>query len=93
MALDYANTYVNPFQELQKLKHHPSIEPLLRNGKRIGYGARALNEGGVQVIFHFHNNSLLMLICCRYCVQCVVGMLSLNQCFFYLFFFSGLEPV
>lgn len=50
VALDYANTYISPFRELQKLKHHPSIEPLLRNGKRIGYGARALNEGGVQCL-------------------------------------------
>jgi len=49
VALDYTNTYVSPFLEFQKFKHHPSVEPLLRGGKRIGYGARALNEGGVQV--------------------------------------------
>jgi len=50
VALDYANTYISPFREFQKFKHHPSIEPLLQSGKRIGYGARALNEGGIQVL-------------------------------------------
>ena len=34
---------------LQRWKHHPSIKPLFEGGKRIGYGARALNEGGIQV--------------------------------------------
>ena len=33
----------------QRWKHHPSIRPLFEGGKRIAYGARALNEGGVQV--------------------------------------------
>lgn len=33
----------------QRWKHHPSIRPLFEGGKRIGYGARALNEGGIQV--------------------------------------------
>lgn len=49
VGLDYKNTYLSPFREFQRFKHHPSIEPLFRTGKRIGYGARALNEGGVQV--------------------------------------------
>lgn len=49
VGLDYKNPYMSPFREFQRFKHHPSIEPLFRTGKRIGYGARALNEGGVQV--------------------------------------------
>lgn len=49
IGLDYKNPYLNPFKEFQRFKHHPSIEPVLRGGKRIGYGARALNEGGLQV--------------------------------------------
>ena len=49
VGLDYQNPYISPFRELQRYKHHPSIEPTLRGGKRIGYGARALNEGGFQV--------------------------------------------
>lgn len=43
---------MSPFREFQRFKHHPSIEPLFRTGKRIGYGARALNEGGVQVMYY-----------------------------------------
>ncbi|XP_062616270.1 electron transfer flavoprotein-ubiquinone oxidoreductase, mitochondrial-like, partial [Saccostrea cucullata] len=50
VGLDYRNPYLSPFREFQRFKHHPSIEPLFRSGKRIGYGARALNEGGVQSI-------------------------------------------
>ncbi|XP_036355070.1 LOW QUALITY PROTEIN: electron transfer flavoprotein-ubiquinone oxidoreductase, mitochondrial-like [Octopus sinensis] len=49
VALDYANTYLSPFNELQKLKLHPYFSTLLEGGKRISYGARALNEGGLQV--------------------------------------------
>ena len=48
IGLDYRNPYLNPFQELQRFKLHPKIAPLLKNGTRISYGARALNEGGVQ---------------------------------------------
>ncbi|KAK7069482.1 hypothetical protein SK128_004410 [Halocaridina rubra] len=50
VALDYSNPYLSPFREFQKFKHHPSIEPILRGGTRISYGARALNEGGIQCI-------------------------------------------
>ncbi|KAL5460446.1 hypothetical protein EMCRGX_G033896 [Ephydatia muelleri] len=48
VGLDYKNPYLNPFKEFQRWKHHPSIKHLFESGKRIGYGARALNEGGVQ---------------------------------------------
>ncbi|KFD59586.1 hypothetical protein M514_06951 [Trichuris suis] len=53
VALDYKNTYINPFQELQRYKLHPSIRKFLEGGKRISYGARALNEGGFQAIPKF----------------------------------------
>jgi flavin-dependent dehydrogenase len=49
IGLDYQNPYMSPFREFQRWKHHPSVEPILRGGQRLGYGARALNEGGVQV--------------------------------------------
>lgn len=49
VGLDYQNPYLNPFKEFQRWKHHPSVEPTLEGGKRIAYGARALNEGGFQV--------------------------------------------
>lgn len=51
VGLDYQNPYLNPFREFQRWKHHPSVQPTLEGGTRIAYGARALNEGGIQVIF------------------------------------------
>ena len=50
VGLDYSNPYLNPFKEFQRYKHHPTVAPTLKGGKRIGYGARALNSGGVQTI-------------------------------------------
>jgi electron-transferring-flavoprotein dehydrogenase len=50
VGLDYKNPYLNPYEEFQRLKTHSSIAPLLRDSKRIGYGARTLNEGGYQSI-------------------------------------------
>lgn len=48
IGLDYKNTYLNPFKEMQRFKTHPAIRPFLEGGRRIGYGARALAEGGLQ---------------------------------------------
>ncbi len=39
--LSYANPYLSPFDEFQRLKHHPVISQYLEGGKRISYGARA----------------------------------------------------
>lgn len=50
VGLDYENPYLDPYETLQTFKTHPAIAPLLRGGKRIAYGARALNEGGWQSI-------------------------------------------
>lgn len=50
VGLDYANTYLSPFGEFQKWKTHPSIRPIFEGGERLSYGARALNEGGLQSI-------------------------------------------
>ena len=50
VALDYQNPYLDPYMEFQRFKMHPQIRPLLEGGKRIAYGARALNEGGWQSI-------------------------------------------
>lgn len=49
-ALDYENPYVSPFQEFQRWKHHPAIREYLEGGKRVAYGARAINEGGWQSV-------------------------------------------
>jgi len=48
VGLDYENPYLSPFEEFQRFKQHPSVRPLLKGGKRVSYGARALNEGGLQ---------------------------------------------
>ncbi len=47
-GLDYKNPYLSPYQEFQNFKSHPKISKYLKNGNRIAYGARALNEGGFQ---------------------------------------------
>ena len=47
-ALDYENPYLSPYEEFQRFKLHPSIRPMLENGRRINYGARVLSEGGLQ---------------------------------------------
>ncbi len=49
-GLDYKNPYMDPYMEFQRFKHHPKIKHLFCNGRRISYGARALNEGGYQSI-------------------------------------------
>ncbi len=48
--LNYANPYVRPYQEFQRWKHHPEIAAILEGGKRVAYGARAINDGGWQSI-------------------------------------------
>ena len=48
VGLDYKNPYLSPYMEFQRFKHHPEIKKILEGGRRINYGARALNEGGIQ---------------------------------------------
>jgi electron-transferring-flavoprotein dehydrogenase len=48
--LNYSNPYLNPFQEFQRFKLHPLIKSCLQGGKRVAYGARAINKGGFQAI-------------------------------------------
>ena len=50
IGLDYKNPFLNPFEEFQRFKTHPAIRPFFESGRRIAYGARALNEGGFQSI-------------------------------------------
>ncbi|MDI9313915.1 MAG: electron transfer flavoprotein-ubiquinone oxidoreductase [Hydrotalea sp.] len=50
VGLDYPNPYLSPYMEFQRFKHHPFIKNILQGGKRISYGARAINEGGFQSI-------------------------------------------
>jgi electron-transferring-flavoprotein dehydrogenase len=46
--LNYKNPYVFPYMEFQRFKHHPMVADLLKGGKRVAYGARAISEGGFQ---------------------------------------------
>ncbi|MBX9959714.1 MAG: electron transfer flavoprotein-ubiquinone oxidoreductase [Burkholderiaceae bacterium] len=46
-GLDYQNTYLSPFEEMQRWKTHPAIRKHIEGGKRIGYGARAITAGGL----------------------------------------------
>jgi electron-transferring-flavoprotein dehydrogenase len=48
IGLDYRNTWLSPFDEMQRLKTHPAVRPHFEGGRRISYGARALSEGGFQ---------------------------------------------
>jgi len=48
IGLDYTNPYLSPFEEFQRFKTHPRIRAVFEGGRRIAYGARALNEGGLQ---------------------------------------------
>jgi len=50
VGLDYENPYLSPFEEFQRFKTHPAIRPTFEGGRRIAYGARAINEGGFQSI-------------------------------------------
>jgi len=46
--LDYANPHLSPYDEFQRFKTHPKMQALLKGGKRLSYGARAISEGGLQ---------------------------------------------
>lgn len=48
--LNYKNPYLYPYMEFQRFKHHPVVAELLKGGKRVAYGARAISEGGFQSI-------------------------------------------
>jgi len=48
--LNYKNPWLDPFGEFQRAKTHPAIASVLKGAKRIGYGARAITEGGYQSV-------------------------------------------
>ena len=50
IGLDYRNPWLSPFDEMQRFKTHPEVRKHFEGGRRISYGARALNEGGLQSI-------------------------------------------
>ena len=72
IGLNYENPYLSPFEEFQQFKTHPDIAKYLEGGERISYGARALNEGGLQSLpkLHFPGGVL---------VGCEAGFLNLPK--------------
>ena len=48
--LNYKNPHLFPYMEFQRFKHHPKVAELLKGGKRVAYGARAVTKGGFQSI-------------------------------------------
>jgi electron-transferring-flavoprotein dehydrogenase len=50
VGLGYRNPYLSPFEEFQRWKQHPAIRAVLEGGRRVSYGARAINEGGWQSV-------------------------------------------
>ncbi|HYE29151.1 MAG TPA: electron transfer flavoprotein-ubiquinone oxidoreductase [Allosphingosinicella sp.] len=50
VALNYRNPHLSPFEEFQRWKQHPAIREVLEGGRRVSYGARAINEGGWQSV-------------------------------------------
>jgi electron-transferring-flavoprotein dehydrogenase len=50
VGLDYSNPHLSPFEEFQRFKNHPAVRDTFVGGRRVSYGARALNEGGFQSV-------------------------------------------
>jgi electron-transferring-flavoprotein dehydrogenase len=61
--LSYDNPYLSPFDEFQRLKHHPVFKKYLEGGKRISYGARAITKGGIQALPRMHFPGGLLIGC------------------------------
>jgi len=70
--LNYANPHMFPYMEFQRYKHHPMVAELLKGGKRVAYGARAMTEGGYQSMpkMTFPGGALL---------GCSVGMINVPR--------------
>ena len=50
VGLDYKNPYLSPYEEFQRWKHHPHVSKHLSNAQPAAYGARCINEGGLQSV-------------------------------------------
>ncbi len=61
--LNYSNPWLNPYEEFQRLKHHPVLAKHLKGGKRIAYGARAITKGGFNSLPKMHFPGGLLIGC------------------------------
>ncbi|RVU84267.1 electron transfer flavoprotein-ubiquinone oxidoreductase [Leucothrix sargassi] len=48
--LNYSNPHLSPYDEFQRMKHHPEFAKVLEGGRRISYGARAIAKGGLNAL-------------------------------------------
>ncbi len=46
VGLEYENPHLDPHTELQRFKTHPEVRRLLKGGKMLFYGAKAIPSGG-----------------------------------------------
>ncbi|WP_294619625.1 electron transfer flavoprotein-ubiquinone oxidoreductase [uncultured Roseovarius sp.] len=70
--LNYRNPHLYPYMEFQRFKHHPMVAELLKGGKRVAYGARAISEGGYQSMPKMVAPGVAML-------GCSVGMVNVPR--------------
>ncbi len=61
--LNYSNPWVSPFDEFQRLKHHPKLAQYLEGGKRVSYGARAIAKGGFNCLPEMSFDGGLLIGC------------------------------
>ncbi|WP_159235591.1 electron transfer flavoprotein-ubiquinone oxidoreductase [Raoultella terrigena] len=61
--LNYRNPYLSPFDEFQRMKHHPAFSETLSGGKRLCYGARAITKGGINTLPKMHFPGGLLIGC------------------------------
>ncbi len=61
--LNYSNPHLSPFDEFQRLKHHPIFKNTLEGGERIAYGARAIAKGGLHSLPKMHFPGGLLVGC------------------------------
>ncbi|PSJ46585.1 electron transfer flavoprotein-ubiquinone oxidoreductase [Zobellella endophytica] len=61
--LNYRNPHLSPFDEFQRLKHHPLLARHLYDGKRLAYGARAITKGGLNSLPRMVMPGALLLGC------------------------------
>ena len=59
--LNYPNPHMSPFDEFQRLKHHPVFKQYLEGGKRVSYGARAIAKGGFNSLPKMSCYNILLL--------------------------------
>ena len=81
-GLDYKNPFLSPYDEFQRWKHHPEVSKHLDDASCVAYGARCINEGGIQSIpkLTFPGGALIGKCCCIVCLVPTVGKMENKFC-------------